>query len=150
MATTYPNPLVLDSAAFRQAFPAFASDAKYPDPLLTVQWDIGTAYVSDRNCGELRDGQRQTALWLMLAHLLQLSTLTARNRGGVGVKTQARIDKVQVVYQAPPAGNDWTWWLQQTPYGQALLALLTAAGAGGFYAGGLPETTAMRKWAGVF
>ena len=31
MATDYPNPLVLDPAAFRAAFPAFADETKYPD-----------------------------------------------------------------------------------------------------------------------
>lgn len=150
MATAYTNPITLDTARFRAAFPAFANDTKFPDAMLQVQWDIGTAYVTDANCGVLVDSKRETALWLMLAHLLWLGFLISRNRGGVGVKTQARIDKVQVVYEAPPPGDSWTWWLQQTPYGQQLLALLSIAGAGGFYGGGLPETTALRKWAGVY
>lgn len=150
MATSYPNPLTLDIAKFRAAFPVFANTTTYPDALLNLQWEIATAYVSDVNCGALRDGARLSALWLALAHLLWLGTLVSRGQGGTGAKTGATIDKVSVQYQAPSAGSDWAWWWLQTPYGQQLLALLGAAGAGGFYAGGLPETTALRKWGGVF
>lgn len=146
----YTNPITLDPVRFRAAFPVFADTTKFPDALLQVQWDVGTAFVSDANCGVLVDSKRETALWLMLAHLLWLGVLIGRGQGGTGVKTGATIDKVSVQYAAPPAGDDWSWWLMQTPYGQQLLALLSIAGAGGFYAGGLPETTALRKWGGVY
>lgn len=144
----------LDIAAFRAAYPAFADAILYPDAMLNAQWDIGLCYVSDRGCGCVRpDGTdcRQSMLWLMLAHLLQMNTaVAAGGASGGGMVSQARIDKVQVTLVAPPVSNAWDWWLNQTPYGAQLLALLTLCGTGGMYAGGLPETTAFRKWGGVF
>jgi hypothetical protein len=52
--------------------------------------------------------------------------------------------------QAPPAANAWQYWLNTSPYGMQLLALLQAKGVGGLYVGGLPERDAFRKVYGVF
>lgn len=143
-------------AEFRAAFPAFADELKYPDAMLQVQWTIGACYISDRGCScSTTDGVdcRQTMQYLMLAHLLWLNTIIMAGGSGTGtagVVTSARIDKVAVTLAPPPVTDEWSWWLNGTPYGAQLLALLGLCGSGGFYAGGLPETTAFRKWAGVF
>lgn len=140
--------ITLDPARFRTAFPAFKNAIVFPDAMLTVQWDMAGCYISDRNCGCVRpDGSscRETVLWLLLAHLLQLGSLG----GGGGIVSGASIDKVSVTLVAPPADSAWDWWLNQTPYGAQLLALLSMRAVGGFYAGGLPETQAFRKIGGI-
>lgn len=135
-------------AAFRGAFPAFADPVLYPDARLQIQWEIGSCYIDARGCE-----CRETMQYLMLAHLLQLSVIIGAggtNSGAAGVITMSKVDKVSVTLAPPPVTSGWDWWLAGTPYGMQLLALLSTCGVGGLYAGGLPEATALRKWAGVY
>ena len=88
--------------------------------------------------------QQTGALSLMTAHLLGIS-VSANAGQNSGVVISATIDKVTVGLMAPPAGNNWQYWLNQTPYGQQLLALLSAASAGGFYVGGNPVVSNFRR-----
>lgn len=46
---------------------------------------------------------------------------------------------------AAPGTTSYTYWLNSTPYGQQLAALLARCSAGGFYVGGLPERAAFRS-----
>jgi hypothetical protein len=144
--------VTLDKTAFRAAFPLFASTAVFPDAMLDTQWLIATCYLTDRACGCVVNGNdcRETMLWLMLAHLLQLGSIVAGGGGAGGIVTMSKVDKVQVQLLAPPVSDPWDWWMQSTPYGAQLLALLSLRAVGGYYVGGLPEPTAFRKWAGAY
>ena len=141
--------ITFDIAAFRLAFPAFASVAAYPD--LTVQgyWDAAICYINPNNYGYLQGASRARALNLMTAHLLAIQDIIKSGQQ-VGFTTQATIDKISVAMQAPPSANAWQYWLNTTPYGMQLLALLGAKGVGGLYIGGLPERAGFRKAYGVF
>lgn len=138
--------ILFDPAAFKVAFPAFAS---VPDATLQAYFDAGTCYISDRDYGWLAGECRARALDLMTAHLAALSNMIAAGQMP-GLETSATIDKISVTTTPPPLKNQWQWWLSLTPYGQQLLALLTARSVGGFYVGGLPERSAFRKVGGIF
>lgn len=142
----------LDIATFRLLFPAFADETKFPDPYIQAQWDMATSYLGSVDGCLFGGAELQTALNLMTAHLMQLNVLIAAggSAGTGGVLTGATIDKVTVTMAPPPFKNGWAWWLEQTPYGAQLWALLTMKSAGGFYAGGLPERRAFRKVYGTF
>lgn len=85
----------------------------------------------------------------MTAHLTALSDLAAQSQTP-GYEQSATIDKVSVSLTPPPNKNQWQFWLNTTPYGMQLLALLQSKSAGGFYIGGLPETAAFKKVAGIY
>lgn len=128
--------IIFNPTAFRALFPAFADPTKYPDATMLAYADQASAYISDQTggccCSGMSLKQQTLALNQMTAHLLFLSGIVA---GGEtpGVLTGATIDKVSVQFEAPPSSNNWKFWLNQSPYGQALLALLLLAGVGGTY-----------------
>ena len=141
--------ITFDITVFRAQFPAFANESQYPDAMLQGYWDSATCYVSDMNYGWLQGPCRAQALNYMTAHLAQLFTqITAGNTPGQ--VQSATIDKVSVSMTPPPNPNQWQWWLGLTPYGQMLLGLLQAKSVGGWYVGGLPESSAFRKVWGIF
>ena len=144
--------ITLDPAAFRALFPQFADPTPYPDIRLTAFFSLATGYVSADTYGDMTAPVRTNALYLMTAHLLALGIIIAQNNysGQVGVVTGAVVDRVQITLAPPPLKSQWQWWLNATPYGAQLLALLDAQAAGGFMVGGLPERAAFRKVAGVF
>ncbi len=125
-----------NDAAFRALFPAYANNAQYPTSMLQAFWDTATAYVSNRNggcyTGALTLAQQTLALNQMTAHLVYLNGLIAVGNTP-GILTGATIDKVNVTLEPPPIKNAWQYWLNQSPYGQQLLALLSVASVGGFY-----------------
>lgn len=126
-----------NDTAFRALFPAYANTVQYPAAAVQVYWDTATAYVSNRTggcyIGGMTVAQQTLALNQMTAHLLYLSGLIASGNTP-GVMVGATIDKISVTLEPPPAPNQWQYWLNQTPYGQQLLALLQVASVGGFYA----------------
>jgi hypothetical protein len=126
-----------NDAAFRALFPAYANTVLYPAVMVQTYWNTAGAYVSNRTGGCYTGGmtlaQQTLALNQMTAHLLYLSGLIASGNTP-GVLTGATIDKISVTLEPPPASNEWQYWLNQTPYGQQLLALLQVASVGGFYA----------------
>lgn len=130
------NVIQYNDATFRALFPAFSNAGTYPTPLIQLMWDNATAYISDVNGGCYVGGfslaQQTLALNQMTAHLLYLNTqIVAGNMGGI--VTGATIDKVSVTLEPPPEVNQWQWWLNQSPYGQQVLALLQAVSVGGFF-----------------
>jgi len=139
----------LDLPTFRASFPAFADDVKFPDAAIQAQWDMATAYMSDQDNWAMSGPTLQAALNAMTAHLMQLNALLAAGGSG-GIVTQSTVDKVSVTLKAPPVKDQWAWWLNQTPYGAQLLALLNVQGAGGLYVGGLPEQSSFRRVGGRF
>lgn len=141
--------ITFNVTAFRAMFPAFANAITYPDLRLQSYWDMGTCYISDLDYGWLQGACRTSALNLMCAHLVALSDIIASGETP-GLVNSAGTDKVSVSLTPPPVKNQWQWWLNLTPYGAQLLALLTMQSAGGFYIGGLPEKSAFRKVGGIF
>jgi len=137
MAENLPAILTLTIADFRAMFPVFANPVAFPDAVINMQYATATIYISDSNCGVLNGTARLTALYQMTAHLIALNVLVAENDGSVpGITTAARVGSVSVTLLPPPAKNQFQWWLNQTPYGAALLALLKRKAVGGFFIGG--------------
>lgn len=136
-----------DVNAFYAAFPPF--QGTITQDALQIYWDTASIMV-DPTMPQAPYVARQTRyLQLMTAHL---ATLNIMIMGGnlPGIITAATIDKVSVTLQPPPEKNQFQWWLNQTPYGQQLAALTQIATIGGFFVGGLPETSAFRKVGGIF
>lgn len=138
----------LNISTFRLQFPAFANCPSYPDEKLQAYWCNAGAYISNRQggayCMGMRPNQQVLALNYMTAHLLAISDIIAK-KGTPGIVTGATIDKISVTIEPPPQTNQWQYWLNQTPYGQELLALLQIAAAGGRYFNGAPVFTAFRS-----
>jgi len=149
LTAPYPPILVFDVALFRTQFPAFANVLVFPDALLQMYWDMATCYISDMNCGWLNNGCRLLAINMMVAHLAALNVLIAEGITPQLIKSST-IDKITVTLEMPLVPNQWRWWLNTTPYGMMLLALLLANSAGGFYVGGAPELSAFRTVGGGF
>lgn len=144
--------ITLNIADFRALFPQFANSATFPDIKLQSQFDLGTGYVSPDSYGDMPIPARTQALYLMTAHLLALGVIVAQNgyQGQPGVVAGAQIDKINITLTPPPVKSQWRWWLNTTPYGAQLAALLEAQSAGGFFVGGLPERAAFRRVGGGF
>lgn len=135
----------LDIAEFRAAFPAFADDTIYPDAMVSSTYESALCFIP-----ECDGGCNQRMIYLMLAHLLTLQRAIAIDDYS-GLVNSTTIDKVSVTLSAPPFGtNSYKYWLNLTPYGQELLALLQVKGAGGLYIGGRGELSAFRKVKGRF
>jgi hypothetical protein len=129
------NTLTFDYATFIAQIPAYSNATIYPQATLQMWWNIAINYISDVSCGDLQGASRQYAIDLMMAHLIYIANLLPANNTP-GFVTQATIDKVSVGLLAPPVPNQWQWWLNTSPYGQQLLALLLVNSAGGYYVGG--------------
>lgn len=125
-----------NDATFRALFTSYANAIAYPEAMVQLFWDNATAYISNRSggcyCGGLSLAQQTLALNQMTAHLLYLNGIIATNNTP-GIVTGATIDKVTITLEPPPQTNQWQWWLNQSPYGQQLLALLQVASVGGIY-----------------
>lgn len=145
---------------FRALFKAFADDTKWPEPVLQMYWDVATDYIStkDSACNMLNGASLQLALDCMAAHLATLFSADDDNveEGGTpgqpgSIETSATVGSVSVSSLPPPINDDpWKFWINQTMYGQQLLALLSIKSVGGFYVGGLPERQGFRKFGGTF
>lgn len=137
--------LEFDVNAFWAAFPAFQQT-----PIVELQsyWDSATLFVSDQTWCPTSP-LRPRYINLMTAHLAALACLIAAGDSG-GIVTGATIDKISVTLQPPPEVDQFQWWLNQTPYGQQLLALLQVQSVAGFYVGGGPELSSFRKGYGRF
>lgn len=140
----------LDIASFRLAYPAFADDVKYSDTLINQYYATAGTFIpmNDVWCG-LNGAALDNALQLLTAHLLWLYTLAMRGQTGK-IMTASSIDKISISVLAPPVRGAWDWWLMQTPYGQALLALLSGLSVGGWSVGGAPERAGFRRVGGRF
>lgn len=138
-----------DVAAFRLAFPAFANVTAYPNIRLQGYWDMATQFVNNSTNCQLTLAALTLLLNLITAHIAQIFTLIAAGQTP-GQINSATVDKITVSMTLAPQPNQWQWWLGLTPYGQQALALLQVKSVGGFYFGGLPEISAIRKVYGIF
>ena len=138
-------------------FPVFGCGNPYTNDFIQMRWDIATCFISDSDYGCLKGVCRENALLYVTAHVIQLENAANGGSGNdktasAGLITSASIDKISVTVQVPPGADksQFSWWLNQTPYGQAALALLSTAAVGGLYIGGLPERTGFRRIGGGF
>lgn len=148
-----------NDANFRQLFTVFSDTTKYPSATLSMYWTVASDYIStnDNPCNNLNGASLQLALDMLCAHLATLFTADANNVAGGGdpgqqatIETSSTIGSISVSNLPPPVKDAWDYWLNQTAYGQQLLALLKVKSVGGFYVGGLPEREGFRKAMGVF
>lgn len=94
-------------------------------------------YISDINCGLLRGCKREKAIYLLTAHLTQLTYQAQNNQqSGAGMVASATVDGVSVSYVQIPNMNQFDYWLNLTPYGAELLFLLNTLTAVPTYHGG--------------
>jgi hypothetical protein len=145
---------------FRALFTVFSSETEYPEATLAAYWAVASDFIStyDSCFNNLNGNSLQLALDSLCAHITVLFTVDQDNvnegedPGQPGsIETSASVGSVSVSSLPPPVGNDqWRYWLNQTRYGQQLLALLAVKAVGGVYVGGLPERTGFRKAGGVF
>lgn len=138
-----------NSVAFRAQFPAFTSTTKYPDGQLSGYFTMATAYIFPSDWGGMSGAQLQLALDLMTAHLAWTNQLILAGNTSAAPVSGASIDKVSVSLVAPESKSAWAFWLNSTPYGKQLLALLRILSRGGGIVGGAPEGAAFRGVFGV-
>jgi hypothetical protein len=131
--------MTFDLPTFRALYPQFAGVSE--SAVLTASGQAA-CYI-DNTCAD------DCAIYLMVAHLLQLAANAAAGTPG-GQITTATIDKVSVTVAQAPGTDSYRYWLNSTPYGQQLLALLARCAVGGAYVGGLPERAAFRSVGGMF
>lgn len=141
--------IALNIATFRSMFPAYSNVTTYPDALVTMNWEFATEYISAEDYGVLAGNSRARALYLMTAHLFNLSDIIAGGQVPSMVSGSA-IDRINVSLTPPPVTNQLHYWLSLTGYGAQLLALLRMRMTGGFYIGGSAERSNFRKYDGSF
>lgn len=125
--------LTVDS--FRSDFLEFEDESKYDDDLIASLINRSYSYISRNVYGRLSEADRTLALELMTAHLLTINDKITSN-AATGQIASTSIDAISVSLVAPVNKNAWQYWLNSTPYGQQLLALLTAHAPAGLYFGG--------------
>lgn len=131
--------MAFDLSAFRELYPTFAT---VPDTAVNATAGQAACYI-DSTCAD------DCAIFLMVAHLLASAQKIALGQQ-TGQVTSATIDKVAVTVAQAPGTDSYRYWLNGTPYGQQLLALLARCAAGGLYVGGAPERAAFRRVGGSF
>ena len=127
--------IIFNPSEFRVQFPNFICTPPLSDSTLQAYFDTATLYISNRYCSCWNNftlAQRTLALYLMTAHIAAINVFISTGQTA-GIMTSATVDKVSVTLEPPPAANQWQYWLQSTPYGQQLLALLQLKSAGGYY-----------------
>lgn len=126
--------IAFDATAFRAQCPAYRDPTTYPDAVVQMWWDLGTQYVSNLNSGYLIDAGRRAALNYMTAHLIFINDLILQGTSPGNV-VASTVDATNVTLEPPPVRSQWHYWLNQSPYGKALMALLRGRAVGGFQAG---------------
>jgi hypothetical protein len=142
-------------ASFRAMFPAFDSMTAYPDAVLTMYASFATNYISTSpNCSSwqgLSTAQQTYAQNLMMAHIAQIqANISSNSAGSTGFSTSKHVKDVGYTVQPPPSSDAFDYWLNLTPYGMQLSALLSLVSVGGFMVGGSPEGLAFRGFGGGF
>lgn len=131
---------------FRALFtPAFDANPPYSNAYLQAWAAVATSYISNNAyCNGMSAAQTALAINYMTAHLVTAAQ-NAASGGTSAIELSATIDKISVSNQPMPAPNQWQYWLQTTPYGQMLLALLQVAAAGGRMINGYPVFNSLRR-----
>lgn len=134
----------LDIATFRSMFAAYADETAYPDATLNTWYPVGKCYIKDNDC-VLPEECRAIALMTMLAHLLYIQDQVSA--GNVArVITSASEGDVSVSLSEPPSSSNFEYWINASPYGPQILAMLEIEFGGGFYAGGSQRMLISGGW----
>lgn len=133
--------VIVTTDEMRAKLPAFADSTKYTDDTLQNVLVLAQNYVSPLNIGGLRGETRAYAIYLMAGHVQAINDKIAAGggKGFAGILTSASIGSVSVSAAPPPIKSQFDYWLNQTPYGQQLLFLLSSFAAVGLYVGGSNE-----------
>lgn len=105
------------SQYFISQFPEF-KNAKNID----VYIDRALLYISPYSC--LCKDRKQYVVFLLTAHFMALQNNIENGENSGGIQTGASIDKVSVSVAPPPFSDGFDYWLNQTIYGQTLLAFI--------------------------
>lgn len=138
-----------DVAVFRARYSQFSDSTAYSSTVLSGYWDVASCFVSTEDYGYLRGDCRATAIMLMTAHIAQLSTMAASG-DTAGVMNSATVDKVSISLTPPPVASQLAWWMNLTPYGSQLAAMLNMLAVGGMFVGGSRTRSAFRGPSGYF
>lgn len=137
--------VVITIAKFREAFPEFADATKYKDAYIERHIDTAMIFISDRNW-LIKPKVRELAIEYMTAHLIYLENLDEsgnfigwNDSATSGAVTSSHIGDVSVSLQPPIASEEWELWLETTPYGKMLLALLELQAPKAIYFPGRPN-----------
>jgi hypothetical protein len=119
----------LTQLSFIAQFPEFAQTDN-------IELMIGRAlnYIRPYSC--FCGDERVYIIFLLTAHLLSQQNAIAQGDSTGGIQTGASIDRVSVSIAPPPFSNGWEYWLNQSKYGQELLALFQLKIATPGYVGG--------------
>ena len=139
------NIVYFNANAFRVQFPAFESPVTYSDATLNMYFGTANAYVQNNGGWTPFSCQQLTqAMNLFTAHLAFLGNAIA-NGNAPTIVSASSIDKISVTLEPPPAKNQFQWWLNTSPYGAQLLALLEIVAVGGAYVStGIPGRAGFR------
>jgi hypothetical protein len=116
------NNIVISTAEFKEKFSAFAD---MPDNEVANALSEAECYISNKYSGDISFDCRALMIELMAAHLLAVSANSSNPVGGIaGQIVQAHIEQVSVSAAIPKNSNPFQYFLNQSAYGQKLLALI--------------------------
>lgn len=116
--------IVISVEEFKEYFPAFKD---YSDSSIEMSINESACYISNKYSGNVSLECRGFMIELMTAHLLALSENSNGDVTGGAVAGQvvsAKIEQVTVSVALPKNSNPFQYFLNQTIYGQRLLALI--------------------------
>lgn len=133
--------ITVSVSEFRQKFPMFDDTTKYSDSFIQSMIDVAKLYISpEPNCMVSVEMQKQM-IYLMTAHLLTLNyqIMQGDMSSASGQVASASVGGVSVSKAIPNNKTELDYWLNLTPFGMQLLALLSLMTGVGFYMGGQRE-----------
>lgn len=128
----YHHPAIFPQTEFLAHFPEFGDEKVYPPENIMLCGRKAMLHITEDVCDMPMQGPyRFYALFLMTAHILLLdkqyssNTEVGSNSSG-GSEFKAVVGSVTVEKTKPNSFtvDDWSYWLNQTPYGRELLAYL--------------------------
>lgn len=124
----------MDIDTFRQAFPEFADEASYPDPMLEFWSSLGDKLFNVTRWGTLLD----QGIQLYVAHNITLASVDlgaadiGRVPGASGVLIASKgVDGVSVSYNTQAFTLDGAGNYNMTKYGREFWQLMLIVGTGG-------------------
>jgi hypothetical protein len=91
-----------------------------------IELYINRAALYFENCTCFLENDKQYMVFLLTAHLLTAQKALNDGDAAGGIQTSASIDKISVGIAQPPFTDGFDYWLNQSKYGQQLLAIINA------------------------